>query len=69
MENNWIDTFKHIDYIRGGDIIVSGDGKVRTVTPRDIRKDVFMGTTIFGDSWKLGYQLVNVKTFVTPKIS
>ena len=61
MENSITnDVFKHIDYIKSGDIIVCNDGKERTVTPQDIKKDIFMGTTIFGDSWRLGYQPVKM---------
>jgi len=30
------------------------EGKVRTVCPRDLRNDCFMGRTLFGDSYILG---------------
>lgn len=43
----------HVSMVRVGDAIVCGDGKVRTVCANDI-KHGFMGTSIFGDSYKCG---------------
>ena len=42
----------HIDHIRPGDT-VEIDGQLKTVSPGDIRTG-FMGTTLFGDSYRLG---------------
>ena len=42
----------HIDLIQPGDTI-EVDGHLRTVSPGAIRKG-FMGTTLWGDSYRLG---------------
>ena len=47
----------HISKIKGGDAILF-HGQVKTVSNCDIKFDKFMGITIFGDSFKLGYELV-----------
>lgn len=47
----------HISLISAGDTIVH-NGKLTTVCANNIKKDSFMGTTLFGDSYKLGYQPV-----------
>lgn len=52
MSQNIIEV--HISEIRVGDTIVCLDGYERTVTPQNIKKDKFMGVTLFGDSYKLG---------------
>jgi hypothetical protein len=39
------------------------DGVMKTVSGTDIKHDVCMGKTIFGDSYKLGYALVKVVVF------
>jgi len=44
----------HISEIRVGDTIICLDGYERTVGPQNIKKDKFMGVTLFGDSYKLG---------------
>lgn len=43
----------HISTIRPGDVVIHG-GKDRTVGKRDVRHGGFMGTTLFGDSYRLG---------------
>ena len=51
----------HIDLIRPGDR-VEVCGQLKTVSPGDIRKG-FMGTTLWGDSYRLGtvpVQRVNI---------
>lgn len=53
-------TRKNIDQVKAGDVIL-WDGKDRTVTPKDIKKDSFIGKTIFGDNWKGGHDPVYVK--------
>ena len=44
----------HINFIHPGHVIVCRDGIVRTVTPKDIKEDSFMGKSIFGDCYNLG---------------
>ena len=47
----------HKDTINCGDMILF-DGKIKTVCKKDIKYSEFMGITIFGNSFKLGYQLI-----------
>ncbi len=49
----------HINNIKPGDTVLRG-GELWTVTSRDIKHDAFMGRTLFGDSYNLGYNLVTV---------
>lgn len=42
----------HIDLIHPGDT-VEIDGQLKTVSPNNIKRG-FMGTTLWGDSYKLG---------------
>lgn len=44
----------HISEIRHGDTILHLDGNIRTVSRSNIRRDSFMGISIFGDSYRLG---------------
>ena len=48
---------KHISDIRHGDTI-EHNGKLMTVCNSDIKRCDFMGITIFGDSYNLGYKAV-----------
>jgi hypothetical protein len=48
----------HISRIKCGDTILHVDGCIRTVCKRNIRKNTFMGISLFGDSYKLGTQKV-----------
>jgi hypothetical protein len=50
----------HIDCVRSGDSILCKDGKIRTLSPCYLKVDRFMGTTIWGDSYKLGTELVSI---------
>lgn len=43
----------HVDEIRPGDLI-EFRGEIKTVCAADIRRGGFMGTTIFGDSFRCG---------------
>lgn len=52
-------TMKHKDDVKVGDTIEHA-GHERTVCACDIKHDAFMGRTLFGDSYRLGYQLVKV---------
>lgn len=47
----------HISTIYGGDTIVY-NGKLKTVGFKDIKRSPFMGITIFGDSFNLGYKKI-----------
>lgn len=53
----------HISEIRVGDTIIH-DGIMRTVCGRVLKSDTFMGTTLFGDSYKSGHKLVTKVTYV-----
>ena len=48
----------HKEEIIPGDTILCKDGLLRTVCKNNIHRDSFMGLTIFGDSYKLGYEKV-----------
>ncbi len=54
---------RHINDIKPGDTVLR-DGELLTVTARDINDDCFMGRTLFGDSYNLGYNLVSVAVFI-----
>lgn len=51
---------KHITEVRVGDIVLCKDGIERTVGKETIGGDNFIGPTLWGDSYKLGYEKVNV---------
>lgn len=44
--------------IQVGDAILCKDGNIRTVCRNNINYDSFMGLSIFGDSYRLGYEPV-----------
>jgi len=48
----------HISTISIGDSIICSDGFERTISKGNIKKNTFFGTTIFGDSYKMGSLLV-----------
>lgn len=48
---------KHISLVRVGDIVVH-QGRARTVSGTDLKRCDFMGTSIFGDSYHIGYRPV-----------
>jgi len=52
----------HISMIRPGDTVIH-DGVMKTVSGQNIKHDSVMGRTIFGDSYKLGRELVQVVIF------
>lgn len=56
-------TLVHIDDIRIGDSVLCPDGRIRTVCRNNIKSSIFMGTTLFGDSYKLGTEPVKKVTF------
>ena len=47
----------HIKDIKAGDTVLF-HGAEKTVTAKDIKEDSFMGRTLFGDSYCLGYLAV-----------
>lgn len=53
----------HKDEIVQGDVILLG-GELKTVSGNNIRKGGFCGTTIHGESFKLGLELVQRVYFV-----
>lgn len=53
----------HKDEIKAGDTILL-DGELKTVCGNNIRKGGFCGTTIHGESFKLGLELVKRVHFV-----
>jgi hypothetical protein len=50
---------KHISAVSVGDVI-KHQNEFKTVCASDIKHCKFVGRTIFGDSWRLGYQPVEV---------
>lgn len=53
INNKQVETV-HISQINIGDVIIH-HGIEMTVTPKDISEDSFMGKSVFGDSYHLGY--------------
>lgn len=45
----------HITEIKVGDTIKCRDGVIRTVGQNNIKQDKFMGRSVFGDTYNLGY--------------
>ena len=43
----------HISTIKGADTVIH-KGEMKTVSFNNIKRDAFMGTPIFGDSYKIG---------------
>ncbi|MBA1203636.1 hypothetical protein G7009_18095 [Pseudomonas capeferrum] len=52
----------HINMIRSGDTVFH-NGELRTVCNSDIKRGGFMGTSLFGDSYRLGYLPVQLVRF------
>lgn len=55
----------HIDDIRVGDV-VEIDGVLKTVSHENIRKGGFMGSSLWGDSYRMGTKLVKLAIIETP---
>lgn len=55
-------TKKHINLVKVGDLILCKDGEVRTLNAEYLHLNTFCGTTIWGDSYRLGTQPVQVVT-------
>lgn len=54
----------HISEVRVGDTILHTDGQLRTVCRNNIKRDQFMGISLFGDTYMLGTKPVKKVTFV-----
>ena len=52
----------HISDIKAGDTILH-NGEVKTVSGNNIKCSSFIGKTLFGDSYNLGYKQVEMVTF------
>ena len=48
----------HISNISAGDTI-EHEGHLRTISGNNIKRDSFMGTSLFGDSYHSGHKSVN----------
>ena len=53
----------HISEIRIGSVVISNDGRERTVCASDIKRDPFMGKTVFGDNYACGNRLVKTAIY------
>lgn len=56
----------HIDTVRVGDVVRCADGVDRTVCPQNLKRGGFMGTTLWGDSYKCGTTAVEIVDIPTP---
>lgn len=65
MDEQWDAVEVHISQIQPGDTILHTDGKVRTVCRSNIKRGGFMGTSLFGDSYRSGTIPVK-KLSITP---
>lgn len=54
----------HISDIIVGDTILHTDGKLTTVCKNNIKRGGFLGTTLFGDSYKSGRIMVKKIIFI-----
>jgi len=52
----------HISSLRQGDIILH-NGELKTVSGTDLKRDKFMGTSVFGDSYHAGHKPVKKVMF------
>lgn len=62
MQNTIIENV-HISQILAGDTI-EHEGVISTVSNSNIKHSEFMGKTLFGDNYKLGYKLVKRVKFL-----
>ena len=53
----------HISNITAGDTVIHNN-EMLTVSNKNIKKDLFMGKSIFGDTYRLGKNLVTKVKFV-----
>lgn len=52
----------HISEVKAGDTILH-NGEVKTVSGNNIKDNPFIGKTLFGDSYNLGYKQVQMVNF------
>ena len=57
-----IPTLTPLSAIRAGDTVLH-EGKIKTVSPSDIKYDPFMCTSIFGDSYHLKRKIIKCKIY------
>lgn len=55
----------HINLVKVGDTILH-NGDIRTLGKNNIKHSEFMGTTIWGDSYHIGYKPVKLVKFIKP---
>jgi hypothetical protein len=55
----------HKSNIRVGDTIIH-NGEMKTVSGNNLKRSEFMGVTLFGDSYQLGYNPVKKVIFIKP---
>lgn len=53
----------HISNINIGDTIMH-NGEIKTVSGNNLKRDSFMGTSLFGDSYSIGNRLVEQVIFL-----
>lgn len=63
MITNYVTEKVHISMVGAGDTILH-NGVIKTVCKCNIKRDGFMGLTLFGDSYKGGREMVD-KVFFT----
>ncbi len=61
---NYITEEVHISTIKGGDTVMHNE-EMKTVSFNNIKRDSFMGTSIFGDCYHSGRKKVKKLTFIT----
>lgn len=61
---NYIVTDKHINEIKIGDSVLH-NGTIKTVGRQNIKQCSFMGRTLWGDSYHIGYKPVKTIKFIT----
>lgn len=67
MQGNYQIKKTHIYNIRIGDIVRCKDGLIRTVGKESFNYIHGIGRTLFGESYKLGYEPVELVQFVKSK--
>lgn len=54
----WIEVLTDIQDIKIGDRVIDNDNTTKTVSKGNLKYNEFMGSTLFGDCYKLGTQKV-----------
>jgi hypothetical protein len=55
----------HIGNLRAGDTIMH-NGEMKTVSGNNIKRDSFMGTSVFGDTYNHGHKPIEKINFTKP---